>query len=87
MTTFWRKKKLLEVVPMSASTLWRKIKAGNFPAPVRISENIPAWDADLVTAWLADRQTVTPENTKQVAPGAKRGRKPKVQALTTGTYQ
>jgi len=79
MTSYWRKKKLLEVVPMSASTLWRKVKAGAFPAPVKLSDNIPAWDSETVMNWLANLEKVSPENTIQVAPGSKKGRKPKQQ--------
>ena len=78
MKMYWRKKKLLEVVPMSASTLWRKIKAGAFPAPVRLSDNIPAWDSEIVMTWLSNLEPVTPENTIQVAPGSPKGRKPKL---------
>lgn len=40
-------------VPFSRSTIYAKIKAGEFPAPVRISENRVAWDSAKVDAWIA----------------------------------
>lgn len=43
-------------VPFSAATLWRKVKAGDFPAPVKLSERITAWRLDEVDAWIAARR-------------------------------
>lgn len=40
------------IVPFSAATLWRKVKAGQFPAPVKLSDRITAWRASDVAAWL-----------------------------------
>ena len=41
-------------LPFSAPTLWRKVKAGNFPAPVKLSKRVTAWNVGVVRAWLAD---------------------------------
>lgn len=30
---------------VSASTIWRWVQAGNFPAPVRLGDNVVAWRA------------------------------------------
>ena len=42
-------------VPFSRSTIYAKIPAGEFPAPVRISENRVAWDSAAIDAWIADK--------------------------------
>ena len=43
------------IIPFSASTLWRKVKAQTFPAPVKLSENVTAWRVEEVRAWMAAR--------------------------------
>jgi prophage regulatory protein len=43
---------LLTFLPFSGSTLWRRVKAGTFPAPVKVSSNITAWNVEKVRAWL-----------------------------------
>lgn len=32
-----------KVVPFSATTIWRKSKSGEFPAPIKVSKGITAW--------------------------------------------
>ena len=39
-------------LPFSAATLWRKVQAGTFPKPVRLSERVTAWRVGDVRAWL-----------------------------------
>jgi prophage regulatory protein len=43
------------ILPFSASTLWRRIRAGAFPAPVRFGA-ITAWRASEVHDWLQSQQ-------------------------------
>ena len=50
-TGFVRQKPLLDEVPFSPATLWRKVKAGTFPAPVKLSERVTAWRWEDVRAW------------------------------------
>ena len=40
-------------LPFSAPTLWRKVAAGTFPKPRRLSERVTAWRVGDVRAWLA----------------------------------
>ncbi len=40
------------IVPFSSPTLWRKVKAGTFPKPVKLSPRITAWRVEDVRAWL-----------------------------------
>jgi prophage regulatory protein len=53
--TYARMKQLTEMVPMSKATIWRKVKAGTFPKPVKLGERITAWHMDDIEAWLAER--------------------------------
>ncbi|MBL7090398.1 MAG: AlpA family phage regulatory protein [Acidovorax sp.] len=55
-TGFVRQSLLLRFVPFSKSTLWRRVKAGLFPAPVRISVGITAWRAEDVRHWIAEQK-------------------------------
>lgn len=40
------------IVPFSASTLWRKVNAGTFPAPVKLSTRVTAWRIKDVRMWM-----------------------------------
>ena len=39
-------------VPFSSATLWRKVKDGSFPAPVKLSSRVTAWEVGKVRAWI-----------------------------------
>lgn len=39
-------------LPFSAPTLWRKVSAGTFPKPVKLSKRVTAWRVGDVRAWL-----------------------------------
>lgn len=40
-------------LPFSAPTLWRKVKAGTFPKPSKLSKRVTAWKMGDVRAWMA----------------------------------
>lgn len=40
------------IVPVSRTTLWRWMRAGNFPAPVKIGPRAIAFRAEDVRAWI-----------------------------------
>jgi prophage regulatory protein len=42
-------------IPFSACTLWRKVRTGEFPKPVKLSERVTAWRVGDVRAWLRER--------------------------------
>lgn len=54
-TGFVRQRLLLRFVPFSKSTLWRRVKAGEFPTPVKLSAGITAWRAEDVRRWIVNR--------------------------------
>jgi predicted DNA-binding transcriptional regulator AlpA len=40
------------IIPFSPATLWRKVAAGEFPAPVKLSAGVTAWRVEEVRAWM-----------------------------------
>lgn len=61
----------------SLASIWRDEQAGRFPQRIRIGENAVGYRLSALQTWLDSRETITAENTRVVAPGAKRGRKRK----------
>jgi predicted DNA-binding transcriptional regulator AlpA len=50
---FYRQRELTaRVLPFSATTLWRKVKSGDFPAPIKLGASITAWKASDVADWI-----------------------------------
>ena len=47
------------IVPISNATLWRKVKDGTFPAPVKLSPRVTAWEASKIREWIAARAAET----------------------------
>jgi len=41
------------ILPFSGATLWRKIRAGEFPKPMKLGPRINAWPVEVVRDWLA----------------------------------
>lgn len=54
--SFVRQSQLVEnkIVPFSTSTLWRMVKRGTFPEPVKISDKITAWRVKDIRRWQAN---------------------------------
>jgi len=50
--SFIRQKQLLGHLAFSAPTLWRKVKAGTFPKPVKLGKKMTAWRWEEVQAWM-----------------------------------
>lgn len=42
------------LVPFSIVSVWRKAKAGTFPAPIKVAPAITAWRLGDIRAWLKD---------------------------------
>lgn len=40
------------IVPFSSSTVWRKVRTGDFPSPIKVSAGVTAWRVGDVRAWL-----------------------------------
>lgn len=48
-------RKVQNRVPFSRSTIYAKIRSGDFPSPVKISENRIAWDSEVIDQWIAEK--------------------------------
>jgi prophage regulatory protein len=54
-TGFVRQSQLIPAIfPFSSATLWRKVRAGTFPAPVKLGPRITAWRVDDIRAAIRD---------------------------------
>lgn len=43
------------LLPISPNTVWRKVRDGSFPQPVKLGPNLTAWLAADVQAWIDAR--------------------------------
>lgn len=48
-------KKKQGLIPASPATIWRWVKAGTFPAPIKLSKRVTAWESAKVDAFLKER--------------------------------
>tara|TARA_B100000941_G_C28098007_1_gene346891 strand:- start:88 stop:261 length:174 start_codon:yes stop_codon:yes gene_type:complete len=44
---------VLALVGFTKSTLYRKVNAGLFPAPIKLSANLVVWKQEVVMEWIA----------------------------------
>ncbi len=51
-TGFLRQPQVLGLVPISKSTLWRRVQARTFPEPVKLSERVTVWRVEDVRRWI-----------------------------------
>ncbi|MHB1176625.1 MAG: helix-turn-helix transcriptional regulator [Sulfuriferula sp.] len=58
-TGFLRQPQVLTFVPISKSTLWRRVVAGTFPAPVKLSPRVTVWRVEDVRRWIAEQGAQT----------------------------
>ncbi|MFY9329107.1 MAG: AlpA family phage regulatory protein [Georgfuchsia sp.] len=54
-TGFLRQPQVLAFVPISKSTLWRRIQARTFPEPVKLSERVTVWRAEDIRRWIIEQ--------------------------------
>lgn len=50
---FVRVKQLVRFIPFSRTTIWRKVKDGAFPRPIKLSSYVTAWRVADVREWIA----------------------------------
>jgi prophage regulatory protein len=51
-TGFVRQPQVLALVPISKSTLWRRIQEHSFPQPLKLSERVTVWRAEDIRLWI-----------------------------------
>jgi predicted DNA-binding transcriptional regulator AlpA len=49
------RKEVLGIIGISNATLWRWIKSGRFPTPLKIGARKVAWRTSIVTSWIEAR--------------------------------
>lgn len=54
-TGFLRQPQVLALVPISKSTLWRRIQARTFPAPIKLSAGVTVWRAEDIREWISQQ--------------------------------
>ncbi len=42
------------LLPFSSATLWRMVKEGRFPRPIKLGARVTAWNVGQVREWLRD---------------------------------
>jgi prophage regulatory protein len=65
-TDYLRQAQLIPtILPFSSATLWRQVKAGTFPAPVKLSPRVSAWRVEDVITWMQARDATKPAPANQ----------------------
>jgi predicted DNA-binding transcriptional regulator AlpA len=54
-TGFLRQPQVLAFIPISKSTLWRRVTEGTFPAPVKLSSRVTVWRVEDVRRWIEEQ--------------------------------
>ncbi len=57
-TRMLRFPEVIERTGLSRSTIWRRIRAGTFPAPKSLGENSCGWPEPWITEWVESRPVV-----------------------------
>lgn len=52
---FLRQSQVLQFVPISKSTLWRRVQTRTFPEPVKLSQRVTAWRVEDIRQWIAEQ--------------------------------
>ena len=55
MKVFLRIKDVMTAVGLKRTAIYKAIKEGTFPAPIRIGAQAVAWDSGAIAKWQADR--------------------------------
>lgn len=52
MDTFYQTSDIMRITQKSRSTIWRWIRAGRFPKPMKIGPNSNAWTQEQLVSWV-----------------------------------
>jgi predicted DNA-binding transcriptional regulator AlpA len=66
-----RESDLRNRLKLSHSTIWRLLRAGQFPSPVRVSQRLKAWRLVDIERWLTTRAGLDRGQTARRANGEK----------------
>jgi len=57
-----RRLEVQRITGLSKATLWRLVKTGDFPRPIKLSERAVGWKASEIDAWIESRPRTTSEH-------------------------
>jgi prophage regulatory protein len=60
-TGFLRQPQVLVFIPISKSTLWRRVQARSFPQPMKLSARVTVWRAEDIRRWIFEQGKPTAE--------------------------
>ena len=66
-----RESDLRNRLKLSHSTIWRLLRAGQFPSPVRVSQRLKAWRLVDIERWITTRAGLDRGQTARSANGEK----------------
>jgi prophage regulatory protein len=49
-------RELLDLIPLTRSTIWKLAREGRFPKPIQLTPSRIGWQLSEVLAWVADRK-------------------------------
>ena len=70
-----------KVVPYSATTIWRFVKKGQFPAPIKVSDGVTAWRVGDIRKYLLAISNRPQDDSPKVAERKKRMGRPRKEAV------
>lgn len=44
------------LLPLGESTIWDKVRKGEFPQPIRLSPHLTVWNVEEVLAWVESKK-------------------------------
>lgn len=77
---FYRVRDVVRITALSRPTLYRRIAAGRFPAPVHLGGRACAWSHNALQAWIADPEGYRSRPAHEMPVRRGRGRPRKVAA-------
>ncbi len=50
---------------ISRTTLWRLVKDGEFPEPIKLSKSVTAWSSKTIASWIDEKSQSTTETSQK----------------------
>ncbi|AMM27578.1 MULTISPECIES: helix-turn-helix transcriptional regulator [Acinetobacter] len=44
------------ILPMGESTIWNKVRSGDFPQPIRLSTRLTVWRIEDIEEWIKSKE-------------------------------
>jgi len=58
MKRYLRVKQVAEYMSVSRVTIWRQVKSGNFPKPIKSSMNVTVWDIRDIDKFMDSKRVI-----------------------------